>query len=229
MPSYRVSESTTPLKLLIFDVVGRDGKETGFVDHAGLTESTGTHETRKIPILHMRPPLHGRRDPEHMKVSVVGSATLTDDEVHKIRTFVDLHDGEHSAFLQLSRSGLIRATSEMYCVRPHASPLREADGRYARTRFSCAGFVFEAYKRARIELLDPNALPMVDMADIKLAYPDYERLMENERISSEDLGLDGSGPWPVLLCGYLFHALDRDAEAIRNHPYTPIAANRFFL
>jgi hypothetical protein len=37
----------------------------------------------------------------------------------------------------------------------------------------------------------------------------------------ESFGLEGDGGWPVLLCGYLFHALDREADVIRREPYTP--------
>jgi hypothetical protein len=115
----------------------------------------------------------------------------------------------------------------MYCIRPHASPLYEDDGRYARTRFSCAGFVLEAYNKARIRLLDVNALPMVEMGVLALAYP-QTRLIGSGRISADALGLGGSGPWPVLLCGYLFHALKRDVDVIRHQPYAPSTADRYF-
>ncbi len=126
-------------------------------------------------------------------------------------------------------SQLIKAAPQMYCVHPHASPFYEDDGRYARMRFSCAGFVFEAYKKARIELLDSNDLPMVDIAVIRLAYPGHVRLMEAGKISPEALGLEGSGPWPVLLCGYLFHALNRNADVIRHEPYAPSFVDRYFM
>jgi hypothetical protein len=157
----------------------------------------------------------------------VGCATLAEDEAQKIRTFVDRHANEHLAFTQFSASELIQASPQMYCVHPHVSPLYEDDGRYARKRFSCAGFVFEADKKARIRLLDLNALPMVEMAVLALAYP-QTRLIESGRISADVLGLGGSGPWPVLLCGYLFHALNRDVDVIRNRPYAPSAADRYF-
>jgi hypothetical protein len=208
VPSYRVAGST--LALSIFDVVGQDGAESGFIGHSGLAESEGSQNAAKIPVLDMGPPLHGPGHPNHVQAHLVGSATLTDDEVQKIRTFIDRHASEHSSFLQFSKRQLINAAPQMYCVHPHAKPLCEDDGRYARMRFSCAGFVFEAYKKARINLLNSDALPMVDIAVVRLGYPDHIRLMENGRVSREDLGLAGAGPWPVLLCGYLFHALNRD-------------------
>ena len=226
MPSYRVAEST--LSLSIYDVVGEDGDEAGFIGHTGLAESAGSQDAVAIPVLDMGPPLHGQGDVGHLQASVVGNAVLTYDEVQKIKTFIDRHANEHLVFQQVSATQLIRAAPQMYCVRPHAAPLFEDDKRYTRTRFSCAGFVYEAYKKARIILLDTNSLPEVDLAVIRLGYPNEVRLMENERISSEDLGLEGSGPWPVLLCGYLFYALNRNAADIRNQLYTPNIAHRFF-
>ncbi len=225
VPSYRIAGST--LSLSLFDVVGQDGAELGFIGHAGLAESTGSENATKIPVLDMGPPLHGHGASGHVKADVVGSAALTDDEVQKIRTFVDRHANEHLVFSQFSRSELIQASAQMYCIRPHVSPLYENDGRYARTRFSCAGFVLEAYNKARIRLLDVNALPMVEMAVLALAYP-QTRLIGSGRISADALGLGGSGPWPVLLCGYLFHALNRDVDVIRHQTYAPSAADRYF-
>lgn len=226
MPSYRVAESA--ISLSIFDVVGEDGSESGFVSHTGLAEATGAQIAAKIPVLDMGPPLHGKGGSVQVRANVVGSADLTDDEVQKISTFVDQHANEHAIFAQFSASQVIKAAPQMYCVLPHASPLYEDDGRYARMRFSCAGFVLETYKRARIRLLDPNDLPRVDMAIISAAYPRQVRLMESGRISQEALGLEGSGPWPVLLCGYLFHALNRAEDAIRRELFAPSVADRHF-
>lgn len=226
MPSYRVAKGVISLGL--FDVVGEDGGEPAFVGHTGLANSAGSQNAARIPVLDMQPPLHGQDTPGQIRADVVGSAILTDDDVQKIKTFIDRHANEHRLFLQLSRSELITAAPEMYCILPHARPFDEDDGRYARMRFSCAGFVFEAYKKARIKLLDPNALPPVDIADIRLCYPNQIRLMEDGRVSPEDLGLAGDGPWPVLLCGYLFHALNRDGDAVRREPYVPSVADRHF-
>lgn len=226
MPSYRVTGST--LLLSIFDVVGQDGDEVGFIGHTGLVKSAGSQEATKVSVLDMGPPLHGQSGPGHVHASVVGTAALTDDEVQKIKTFVDRHANEHLAFLRFSRSQLLQAAPQMYCVHPHASPLVEDDGRYVRMRFSCAGFVFEAYKRARIKLIDSNSLPMVDFSIIRLAYPLLARLMEKGRVSAEALGIGGSGPWPIFLCGYLFHSLNRDSEVIRREPYSPRIEDRYF-
>jgi hypothetical protein len=226
LPSHRVGRSTITLNL--FDVVGQDGDDPGFIAHTGLTSSAGVQSANMLPILDMGPPLHGQGDNARIEASVVGTAALSDDEARKIQTFINRHANEHQVFLQFSIGQLLKAAPQMYCVNPHASPLREADGRYVRTRFSCAGFVLEAYKKARIKLLSSAALPAVDFAVIKLAYPSQSRLIESGRISAEALGLEGDGPWPVLLCGYLFHALDRSTDVIRHEPYQPVAENRYF-
>lgn len=225
MPSYRVAGST--LSLSRFEVIGQDSSVSGFIGHAGLAEVGDSQSAAKVPVLDMRPPLHGHGASRQIKADVVGSAALTDDEVQKIKTFVDRHANEHLLFSQFSMSQLIQAVPEMYCVLPHASPLYEDDGRYARTRFSCAGFVLDAYKRARIRLLDLKGLPMIDMAIIAVAYP-QTRLIESGKISADALGLGGSGPWPVLLCGYLFHALNRNAKVIRREAYAPSMRDRYF-
>ncbi len=226
MPSLRVTEAT--ISLAIFDVVGKDGTQPRFVGHAGLVPRSGSHQKASVPILDMAPPLHGTSFPSRIRADVVGGAFLNDDEVHKIKAFVDRHEGEHMAFQLLStRQVLIRAP-QMYAIHPHASPLTESDGRYTRTRFSCAGFVFEAYKKARIVLVDLDSLPLVNRSTIELGYPQHMRLIESGRINGEDLGLRGDGPWPILLCGYLFHALNRDAETIRRQMYTPSLINQLF-
>lgn len=163
-----------------------------------------------------------------MKGEVVGSAALSDDEVQKIRTFVDRHASEHAAFAQFGMAELMRSAPEMYCILPHAAPFCEDDGRYVRMRFSCVGFVLEAYRMARISLLRLDDLPLVEMADIAAAYP-QTRLIRCGAISANALGLDGNGPWPVLLCGYVFHSLNRDRDVIRQVEYEPTASDRHFI
>jgi hypothetical protein len=71
-----------------------------------------------------------------------------------------------------------------------------------------------------------NAVAIIDMGPpLHVA----GELHSDGRLSADSLGLSGSGPWPVLLCGYLFHALSRSAGAIRESPYAPIAGDQFFM
>jgi hypothetical protein len=227
VPSYRIGAPVVSLR--VYDAVGEDGDQIGFICHAGLAESAGSQHAHEIAVLDMGPPLQAGERARRLQASAVGSAELTDDEVQKIRTFVDRHVNEHQALLKLSQSQLLRSAPQMYCIYPHAIALNEDYGRYVRTRFSCAGFVFEAYRAARIKLLDTNALPTVDMSVIKSAYPRQARLIEGGWVSHESLGLEGNGPWPVMFCGYLFHALDREAGLIRQQPFTASTDNQYFF
>ncbi len=225
MPSFRVNTSTQEFNR--FDAVGADHAESDFICHVGLTVAAGSQDVTSVAVLDMGPPLHGHNSANHMKCDVIGSAQLTDDEVQKIRTFIDRHANEHALFLQLAATQILRMAPQMYCVLPHTSPIYEDDGRYTRTRFSCVGFVLEAYKGARINLLNLDELPLIDMTIIAAAYP-QTRLIQRGLISAEDLGLGGEGPWPVLLCGYLFHALNRDIDVIRQEAYAPRIEDRHF-
>jgi hypothetical protein len=209
------------LPLNVSDVVGQDGEEAAFVAHTGLAESGGLQTTESVAVIEMGPPLHGPGSARQIRAHVVGSADLTHDELQKIRRFVDQHASEHLVFEELGIVGVINAAPLMYCVLPHACPFEEEDGRYARMRFSCAGFVLEAYQSARIQLIVTNRLPPVDLDVLNRGYPRLMRLVRAGRLAQEELGLTGSGPWPVVMCGYLFHALNRDADSIRRQPYQP--------
>lgn len=226
MPSYRVTDPTLPLEA--FDVIGQDGEGAGFIGHVGLSELAGSYSAAKIPIFDMGPPLHGQGNVGSISAHAIGSSSLTDDEAQKIKVFIDRHSGEHQQFSVMSRRQLIESSPRMYCILPHATPATEEDGRYARMRFSCAGFVLEAYKKARIQIVNLDALPPVEIEDIRLAYPRLLTLIESFGVSLEDLGLVGDGPWPVLLCGYLFHSFNRPAEDIRRESYSPSIEDRFF-
>jgi len=85
-------------------------------------------------------------------------------------------------------------------------------------RFSCAGFVLDAHRQVEINLLLVDeealqALPEVDEQMLVLAYPDANRRRLHR------LGVPGNGPWRIILAGYVFHALDRTSQQIRDRPY----------
>lgn len=225
MPSFRVERSS--VSILMYDVVGKDGDLPRFIDHAGLADAYLTFQTDAVAIIDMGPPLHGPGAAKSIRASAVGCAEL-DDETQKIRTFVDLHAGEHASLSQLNQRQIVQRAPEMYRIYPPAEPHCEDDGRYVRTRFRCAGFVLEAYNFARITLLDPGVLPAVGMDVLASAYPIQIRLLDSGMVAGEALGLSGNGPWPLLLCGYLFHSLARTAIEIREQPYSPTIEDRFF-
>lgn len=201
-------------------MVGQDGDRVGFVCHVGLAVNHGPQESHRVAVVDMGPPI--RPDGQIDNVSAVGTAVLNDDEQWKIQTFIDKHEGEHQSIQNMKRN-----YPEVYCVFPHFCDYTEADGRYVRKKFSCAGFVFEAYRKARIHLLHIQMMPTVDLNILKAAYPTFVSFLDrpSERIK---LGLNGDGPWPVMLCSYLFHALDRKVGQIRQAPYAPTAGDHIF-
>ncbi len=227
MPSYRVMGASVSHSK--YDVVGQDRRQPQFIAHVGLAAHEAVSQVNAVAIIDMGPPLHVAGELRSIAAHAIGSAELTDDELQKMRTFIDQHAGEHASMMQLSNVEVLRRAPEMYCICPHAEPFCEEDGRYVRMRFSCAGFALEAYRFARIRLLALDALPALDIDVLRTAYPAHVRLMEDGRISAASLGLSGSGPWPVLLCGYLFHSLNRTADTIRESPYAPMAGDQFFM
>jgi len=86
----------------------------GFIGHAGLVEATGSHDAASVSVLDMGPPLHGHDIAGQVRGDVVGSAALTDNEVQKIKTFVDRHANERAIFSQISRTQLIQMAPQMY-------------------------------------------------------------------------------------------------------------------
>jgi hypothetical protein len=52
---------------------------------------------------------------------------------------------------------------------------------------------------------------------LDLAYPG---IAHQSRLR-EHLGIPGDGPWPVVLAGYVLHALNRTKEDVRRRPYSP--------
>ncbi len=221
MPAWRINNISSTPYLNLFDVIGQDG-QGHFILHAGLAANSGAQQARNIPVIDMGPPLPSNRP---MPANVVGTTYLTVDEQQKIKTFVDRHKSEHLALqkVQLNRTTIGQA----YCVMPHATPLKEADGRYTRMRFSCAGFVLEAYKFAHIQIVNENYIPAIDLVKIQQAYPAFSKRLNNNAIRVS-LGLSGNGPWPVMLCGYLFHALNRSPQQIRQTSYVAHSGHEVF-
>lgn len=222
MSAWRISSAVSTVSLGRFDVVGKDGSGQ-FIEHVGLAAMPGNPLVSNVSVIDMGPPL---RDNRLMSANVVGTAHITADEQRKIKTFIDRHESEHQA---LQKSGLSPSNiGQAYCILPSSLPFAEADGRYTRTRFSCAGFVLAAYKSARIQLIDEGSLPTVDLAVIQQTYPVFASLL-NRQAFRGPLGLAGSGPWPVLLCGYLLHALKRNAADIRQSSYTAQRGDEIFM
>jgi hypothetical protein len=218
VPSTR--EHNTTVDVVLYDVIAMDGAAPSFIRHTGLASKPGENERDKVEVVDMFPPL---RLSGAMTANAIGRPELEEGEWRKIKIFLDLHAGEHSSILHLTRTNL----TQVYCILPHAAPYDEKDRRYARTRFSCAGLVVEAYKRAGINLVEENRLPLINLDQIKRAYPDCAGLLEIT-VFREAMGLTGTGPWPVLLCGYLINSLSRSKETIRNQVFVATAGDEYF-
>ena len=218
MPAFRLSEQ--PVSVGKYDVFGQEsGSVRHFVRHVGLCgeERNGHRANDAVALVHMGPPLS--RDDG--KVQSVGSAGLTVDEINEIGVFVD----ERSLEYEASRR---RDPKQQYVVHPHAKPVTSADGTVVCTRFSCAGFVIEAYNAVEILLIsdDEDALPKSDVEILVNAYPDLERYLRSP--ARKVVGLEGDGPWPVVLAGYVINSLRRSMEEIRREPYPPKPGDAYF-
>jgi hypothetical protein len=219
MPSARINGPT--VTVATYDAIGADGGRRGFLRHIGLAASAGAQDRASVIVLDMGPPL---RIGAKMKADAVGTAGLTEGEARKIKAFIDRHEGEHRAVAKLSRSN----ASQIYCIVPPSIPFKEEDGRSVRERFSCAGFVFEAYKRSRIRLVDDEHLPLIDLEHIKQAYPDFAAFLDRADFRAS-MGLTGTGPWPVMLCGYLLNALKRPEAQLRETAYSAQPGDEIFV
>jgi hypothetical protein len=231
VPSRREADQDVTLTPL--DIVAQNGQQPGFLGHTGLARDAGTQRRSRVPVYHMGPPLEMDGG---MTADVVGSAALSVGEVARIRDFVARHAGEHAAATRTFRSllqqrnvpELMDFLPQLYCIYPHQEPFYEADGRYPRMRFSCAGFVFEAYREARIPLFDESHLPPIDLAGIKKAYPRFVKYLDDQGFR-ESMGLKSGDKWPVMLCGYLLQATKRENAAIRQREYSPKDGDENFI
>jgi len=212
VPAYRVT--TTTIALTDSEVVGEDGISP-FIRHLGLAATNGVARREEAFVHEMGPPLNL---PGVMRADVHATAALNDDERRKVKSFVERHAGEHKARSLGKRHS--------YCILPHSRPYPSED-EYAYTQFSCAGFVIDAYAFARIDLLDLGSTPPISLADVCQAYPDQTAALQIEKIRNEN-GLVGPGPWPIALCGYVIHAMNRPPADIRKSQYKPKPSDASF-
>ncbi len=219
MPAQRVGPNAIAIRRL--DVIGQDASsEPGFIGHLALAgEDRPSHEPSAIlPVLHMRPPLERAGE---CYANCVGSAGLTADEQLQIGLFSDEVESEYQA-------APVRGARQ-YVISPHVDEIRREGQTVVCRRFSCAGFVIEAYREARIDMLATGRddLPFVSLDNLKTQYPGFARHLDHLRLR-EQLGIPGDGPWPVVLAGYVVNALDRPETVIRSTPYRAIAGDEFF-
>jgi hypothetical protein len=217
MPAQRLG--TQPVSIHKYDVAAQDSASTPhFVRHVGLADEQ-QHDVRsnsEISLAHMGPPL--MRGHSGNPVHVIGKAGLTASQIRQIGVFVDEHLSEYQA-------EKVRRHKQ-YVIHPH---VREPDAEVPCRRFSCAGFVIEAYRDADLELLATATarLPSVDLDTLTNAYSELAGVLRSPTRRSR-FGLEGDGPWPVVLAGYVMNALNRTVDEIRDGPYTPAPGDEYF-
>jgi hypothetical protein len=219
MPAQRVG--TTPIAIRRLDVVGQDASsEPCFVGHVALAgEDRASYAASELlPVLHMRPPLERAGE---CYANCVGSAGLKADEQLQIGLFSDEVQSEYMA----AQAGVLR----QYVISPHVDQIRSDDQTVICRRFSCAGFVIEAYREARLDILTTGRddLPLVSLEALKTQYPRFARQLDHVRLR-EELGIPGDGPWAVVLAGYVLNALDRPETEIRSTSYRASVGDEFF-
>ena len=152
-------------------------------------------------------------------------------EAHVVGMLNDLTVGEVRKLEQWRRRLEIEATPgaglrdrfREYVIKPPIDPPPDAvTGRDRSRRFSCVGFVLFCYHQVGITLVDweGERLPLVDRT---LLEQSYGRPLPNWQLKR--CGLEGDGPWPVVLAGYLFHSLARDDADVRRWPHVPASVD----
>jgi hypothetical protein len=223
----REQSGETPAAFSQYAIVGKyaDGGPPNFVQHVALLREGGPVVAKEeVNVLHMGPPLVAgdqarTTNPTERKcrTDLVADLVLDAEERESIADWlshVESEDVNHPW-----------NPVEQYIVVPHFKweTARET-GRRIRRRFSCAGFVIEAYRHANIRLIDADGeLPDVREDLLRAAYPNVD-LSRHDRVRAK-WGLGGSGPWKVILAGYLFHSTVRATPASPRPPaYLPQSA-----
>ena len=212
--------SSVPTNIACSDIVGTYASNAdGFVDHVGIAK-VGREGVRKgdaLTVAEMGPPLSDRAE---WSPDVHGTATLTYGESMQIALFCRQHRRKHEANNLVRGMGPLRG----YTIHPHCKPFCEEDGTPVGMRFSCVGFVVEAYREAGIDLIATawNELPRASWKSLSVAYSMINKPEWAMLNAKYGLGLDPRSPeWRVVLPGYVLNALARSNEDIRASRYTP--------
>lgn len=217
MPAFDLAEQTATLSR--FDVVGMHSETpSGFVQHVALLNSDDRDVScdDTVRVVHMGPPLE---TDGQLSADVAGRIPLTNDQINSIKTWIAKVQDEYQFENAITR--------EQYIFDPPWKDIRDENTGVRRyRRYSCAGFVLDAHLRVSVSLLmiDKEALPEVTRKTLEAAYPSIFR---NPHLLN-GFGLQGNGPWRVVLAGYVLHALDRSRDEIRAEPYLAQGGDEFF-
>lgn len=222
MTSQRLSQR--PVSVARFDAIGEDSHTApwpNFVRHVGLAFRPANNVTAgtQVDVVHMCPPFE---NPGSTAAHVVGSVPLSSDQENRLEMFLDNADGEFKALRKRV------SHKHWYCylsfvVRPHVKAEPQDNPEYH--RYSCVGFVIEAYRSAGLGVIetDEARLPPVSRQTLQEAFELCDVVFDDSALASW-LGLDRNERerWPVVLPSYVFHALNRpEVEIKRGYPVKP--------
>ena len=208
----------TPVPVPPSAVAGQDTETAGgLVRHLGfVVDGSGSMSSGDtIRVYHMGPPLETGR---HMKVHCLGWIPLSQDETEEVRNWIDEREYEY-------KRQRVNQPNQ-YIILPHMHISRFPNGAVRHYRFSCSGFIIEAFREIGIDLVetDESKLPAITYQQLTEIYPEVARTPH----MFHRFGLTGNGPWPIVLCGYVMHAFDRTEGEIRGSAYLPIAGDELF-
>jgi hypothetical protein len=217
MPAQRIAGGR--LAISRFDVLGFDSSgQATFIGHVGLATAASTFpRAAGIRIADMMPPLLvGHPLPAASPVTCHGQAQLLEFEVQAIAGFVRAiqseYQAEESRQKQARRWDKAQFRRAQYTIRP---PVQWPNRQRRYSRFSCAGFVHEAYAAAGIVvvLTDEVRIPSYSLASLVRAYEHASEQLADAAFRT-GMGLAGDGPWPVLLPGHVLNGLNRSRSDI---------------
>lgn len=226
MPAWRLNGQGITVRK--YNAVGFDSATTPqFITHLALSDEERQNMSlanNGVNVVHMMPPLRTSRG---LPIQVIGSVQLGPDEQSQIGVFVEERKLEYRA--QENRQARKPKREDQYIIDP---PAKGPDPDKPYWRFSCAGFVIQAYLEAGIQLLvrDRSRLPKIPLEVLKQAYPASlaSRLDNAGERAKYGLSDEGKKGWPVILAGYVINSLARDASVIQTTPYQPVRGDEFF-
>lgn len=206
----------------VFDIVATSDRPD-FIDHLGILKSAKLlSRGLDAMVFEMGPPIR------------VGQCTMGPDPGDTVGTIqahaigwiedLDVEEAQDMAlWLEDVRTRISNNQYFGYSITPPFVEEKDKDSdRVICQKFSCAGFILQCYEQgAGIVLLhsDPAVLPAVDRSVLEQIY-DKARMDLFHR-AGRRFGITGQGPWQIVLCGYVLHALNRSAASIRHSPYIP--------
>lgn len=151
-----VSALESPVAVQKFAIVGTYADNRPFVRHSALLCSQDSiGEEREVAVHHMGPPIE---EFDKCQCHVIGQVGLTNEEIEAIEDWIASVATQYCAIKVLP--------FQQYVIVPHMDWVMSEEGRMQRQRFSCVGYVIEAYRSAEVELLDLALLPEIGRAHV---------------------------------------------------------------